>query len=108
MFQCSIYPLQKRQKILIAKTYPSARIAGMTHDLHLIGNDYQWLLTIFYITYIIFEFQALMWKIVPPQYVILETKSSSGPDPGSWDLSWEWWLLQTCFMAQLYSLICQY
>lgn len=44
----------------------NARIAGMSKDLHLVRNDYQWLLTIFYITYIIFEFQTLMWKVVPP------------------------------------------
>ncbi|KAK4697800.1 hypothetical protein P7C71_g329, partial [Lecanoromycetidae sp. Uapishka_2] len=44
----------------------NAKIAGMSKDLKLVGNDYQWLLTIFYITYIIFEFQTLMWKIVPP------------------------------------------
>lgn len=44
----------------------NARIAGMTKDLKLVGNDYQWLLTIFYITYIIFEWQSLMWKVVPP------------------------------------------
>ena len=44
----------------------NARIAGMTKELHLVHNDYQWLLTIFYITYIIFEFQVLMWKVVPP------------------------------------------
>lgn len=44
----------------------NARIAGMTKELHLEGNDYQWLLTIFYITYILFEFQVLVWKIVPP------------------------------------------
>ena len=55
----------------------SARIAGMTKDLHLVGNDYQWLLTIFYITYILFEFQTLMWKIVPPQCVFSETESSA-------------------------------
>lgn len=48
----------------------------MTKDLHLVGNDYQWLLIIFYITYIVFEFQTLMWKIVPPQYVFSETKPS--------------------------------
>lgn len=72
----------------------------MTHDLQLVGNDYQWLLTIFYITYIVFEFQALMWKIVPPQYVFSETKFSSGLDPVSGDLSRQWWLLQTCFMAR--------
>ena len=45
----------------------NAKIAGMSKDLHLgNGNKYQWLLTIFYISYIVFEFQALMWKIVPP------------------------------------------
>lgn len=39
----------------------------MEKDLGLKGNNrYQWLLNIFYIPYIIFEFQALMWKIVPP------------------------------------------
>lgn len=44
----------------------NARIAGMSKDLDLVGNRYQRLLTIFYITYILFEFQTLMWKIVPP------------------------------------------
>lgn len=44
----------------------NARIAGMTKDLDLAGDDYQWLLTIFYIAYVIFEFQTLMWKVVPP------------------------------------------
>ncbi|KAL9029938.1 MAG: hypothetical protein Q9196_001886 [Gyalolechia fulgens] len=45
----------------------NARIAGMEEDLDMEhGNRYQWLLNIFYIAYIVFEFQALMWKIVPP------------------------------------------
>ncbi|KAF2739561.1 MFS general substrate transporter [Polyplosphaeria fusca] len=44
----------------------NARIAGMEDDLHLSSDQYDWLLTIFYISYIIFEFQAIMWKIVPP------------------------------------------
>lgn len=44
----------------------NAKVAGMNEDLDLDGDDYDWLLTIFYISYIIFEFQALMWKIVPP------------------------------------------
>ena len=42
----------------------------MTKALHLEGNDYEWLLNIFYITYILFEFQVLMWKLVPPHMVI--------------------------------------
>ncbi|KAI4101193.1 MAG: hypothetical protein L6R37_005043 [Teloschistes peruensis] len=44
----------------------NARIAGMEEDLELHGQRYQWLLNIFYISYIVFEFQALMWKILPP------------------------------------------
>jgi hypothetical protein len=46
--------------------HSNARIAGMREDLDLNGERYDWLLTIFYISYIIFEFQAIMWKIVPP------------------------------------------
>jgi MFS family permease len=38
----------------------------MDEDLHLSSADYQWLLTIFYISYILFEWFALMWKIIPP------------------------------------------
>ncbi|PGH29232.1 retrograde regulation protein 2 [[Emmonsia] crescens] len=44
----------------------NARIAGMEEDLQLDGNRYEWLLTIFYISYIAFQFQGLMWKILPP------------------------------------------
>lgn len=38
----------------------------MERDLHLTSSEYQWLLTIFYISYIVFGFLALMWKVVPP------------------------------------------
>lgn len=38
----------------------------METDLSLNGHDYAWLLTIFYITYTVMEFQILMWKVVPP------------------------------------------
>ena len=44
----------------------NARIAGFQQDLHLSGEQYDWLLTIFYISYILFEFQAMMWKLLPP------------------------------------------
>ncbi|KAJ5567195.1 hypothetical protein N7535_006501 [Penicillium sp. DV-2018c] len=44
----------------------NAKIAGMEEDLNLNGKSYAWLLTIFYISYTVFEFQALMWKIVKP------------------------------------------
>jgi hypothetical protein len=38
----------------------------MKEDLSLNDNSYTWLLLIFYISYVVFEFQALMWKIVKP------------------------------------------
>ncbi|RJE26498.1 Major Facilitator Superfamily [Aspergillus sclerotialis] len=44
----------------------NAKIAGMQDELKLGGKDYSWLLTIFYISYTVFEFQALMWKIMAP------------------------------------------
>lgn len=38
----------------------NARIAGMSEDLHLdVDGRYDWLLTIFYISYILFEFQIV-------------------------------------------------
>lgn len=47
----------------------NAKIAGMATDLNLTGNKYQWLINIFYITYIIFDFSILLWKIFPPHIV---------------------------------------
>ncbi|KAK7935950.1 pantothenate transporter liz1 [Apiospora marii] len=44
----------------------NARIAGMEEDLGLRGDQYEWLLTIFYIPYILFEFLIIMWKVLPP------------------------------------------
>ncbi|KAI9376232.1 major facilitator superfamily domain-containing protein [Aspergillus egyptiacus] len=44
----------------------NARIAGMEEDLDIQGNRYSWLLTIFYISYTLFEPLALMWKLMPP------------------------------------------
>ncbi|KAI0413150.1 major facilitator superfamily domain-containing protein [Xylaria grammica] len=46
----------------------NAQSAGMGEDLGLSDDQYQWLLTIFYIPYIVFEGAALMWKIVPPHW----------------------------------------
>ncbi|KAI1076807.1 MFS general substrate transporter [Whalleya microplaca] len=47
----------------------NAKIAGMDKELQLTGNRYQWLLNIFYITYVVFEFGVLLWKIFPPHIV---------------------------------------
>jgi len=40
----------------------------MSKDLHLSANsnDYNWLLTIFYIAYIVFQGNSFMWNVVPP------------------------------------------
>ncbi|KAI9744824.1 MAG: hypothetical protein M1818_001749 [Claussenomyces sp. TS43310] len=47
----------------------NAEIAGMPEALQLIGDQYSWLLTIFYITYILFEFSLLFWKVFPAHIV---------------------------------------
>ncbi|KAI0395220.1 MFS general substrate transporter [Xylariaceae sp. FL0594] len=48
----------------------NARIAGLEHDFFP-GNSskYQWLINIFYITYVLAEFGVLLWKIFPPHIV---------------------------------------
>ncbi|KAI6715076.1 hypothetical protein JHW43_002442 [Diplocarpon mali] len=44
----------------------NARIAGMAEALDIGSASYEWLLTIFYISYIVFEPFGLMWKVIPP------------------------------------------
>ncbi|KAK0641096.1 major facilitator superfamily transporter [Cercophora newfieldiana] len=44
----------------------NAQTAGMGESLGFDDEKYQWLLTIFYIPYILFEWFAVMWKLVPP------------------------------------------
>ncbi|KAJ5345689.1 hypothetical protein N7452_003693 [Penicillium brevicompactum] len=44
----------------------NAKIAGMQEDLSLNSKSYAWLLTIFYISYTVFEVFGLMWKVVKP------------------------------------------
>ncbi|KAI5812936.1 major facilitator superfamily domain-containing protein [Pyronema omphalodes] len=43
----------------------NAKIAGMEEDLDLKGDRYEWLLTAFYITYILFQWTTLCWKVFP-------------------------------------------
>jgi sugar phosphate permease len=38
----------------------------MQEDLHLSSSQFDWLLTIFYISYICFAPLSIMWKVVPP------------------------------------------
>lgn len=48
----------------------NAKIAGLTDDLRLSDNQYEWLLTAFYIMYILFEWMTLCFKIFPPHIYI--------------------------------------
>ncbi|KAF2855876.1 MFS general substrate transporter [Plenodomus tracheiphilus IPT5] len=48
----------------------NARIAGLADDLNLSSSQYHWLLWAFYITYILFEWMTLMYRIVPPHIYI--------------------------------------
>lgn len=41
----------------------------MGKALHLSSSEYAWFATIFYITYIVFEFSLLFWKLYPPHLV---------------------------------------
>ncbi|KAL1587911.1 hypothetical protein WHR41_03420 [Cladosporium halotolerans] len=48
----------------------NAKIAGLTDDLALSDSQYEWLLTAFYIMYILFEWMTVMYQIVPPHIYI--------------------------------------
>ncbi|KAL2349736.1 major facilitator superfamily domain-containing protein [Cryomyces antarcticus] len=48
----------------------NAKIAGLSRDLRLSSSQYEWLLTVFYITYILFEWMTLMYRVVPPHIYI--------------------------------------
>lgn len=52
----------------IANRVRNAEVAGMQRELGLSSKQFTWLLTIFYIAYVVFEFQALLWKFIPPRY----------------------------------------
>lgn len=57
---CFVSQTESHQGLTIF--HRNAKIAGLTKDLKFSknGDDYAWLLTIFYISYIIFEWFALM------------------------------------------------
>jgi MFS family permease len=48
----------------------NAKIAGLTRDLNLSNSQYEWLLTAFYITYIVFEWMTLCYRLIPPHIYI--------------------------------------
>ncbi|KAL9072975.1 MAG: hypothetical protein Q9161_003197 [Pseudevernia consocians] len=56
----------------------NARIAGLSEDLHLSSLQYEWLLRAFYITYILFEWMTLLWKVFPPHIYLAICVASWG------------------------------
>ncbi|MCJ1477725.1 hypothetical protein MMC13_006398 [Lambiella insularis] len=56
----------------------NAKIAGLTEDLRLSSSQYEWLLTAFYITYILFEWMTLLYRVVPPHIYISVCVASWG------------------------------
>ncbi|MCJ1403690.1 hypothetical protein MMC11_006913 [Xylographa trunciseda] len=56
----------------------NAKIAGLSEDLQLSSSQYQWLLTAFYITYILFEWMTLLYRVVPPHIYIALCVASWG------------------------------
>ncbi|KAF2098775.1 MFS general substrate transporter [Rhizodiscina lignyota] len=48
----------------------NANTAGMSKDLHLSDNQYQWLLTVLYLGYMLFDWQTVFYKILPARYYV--------------------------------------
>ncbi|KAM3424543.1 hypothetical protein BST61_g6539 [Cercospora zeina] len=48
----------------------NAKTAGLTTDLSLSDAQFEWLLTTFYITYVLFEWMTLCYKLFPPHIYI--------------------------------------
>lgn len=63
-FVCVLYMLSYLDRGNIG----NAKTAGMTKTLKIKDDKYQWLLTIFYISYITFQSLTLLWKVFPPRY----------------------------------------
>ncbi|EFQ96823.1 pantothenate transporter liz1 [Nannizzia gypsea CBS 118893] len=51
----------------------NARIAGMDVDLQLYGDRFDWLSTVFFIPFVIFHFQVVMWKRFRHDYMLVFT-----------------------------------
>ncbi|OCT47129.1 MFS transporter [Cladophialophora carrionii] len=48
----------------------NANTAGMSEDLGLTDNQYQWCLTSLYLGYILFDWQTVFYKILPARYYV--------------------------------------
>lgn len=56
----------------------NAKIAGLSEDLSLSSWQYEWLLRAFYITYILFEWMTLLYRVIPPHIYIALCVASWG------------------------------
>lgn len=63
-YLCSLYLLS----FLDRGNIGNANTAGMSDDLGITDAQYQWFLTIFYISYICFEPMIMLWKVFPPRW----------------------------------------
>ncbi|KAK0742409.1 major facilitator superfamily domain-containing protein [Apiosordaria backusii] len=74
----------------------NAETAGMSADLGFDDEHFQWLLTIFYIPYILFEGFALMWKIMPPHIWATITVTTWGLASTLQSTAFNWQGLMVC------------
>lgn len=65
-FVCALYLFSYLDRSNIG----NANTAGMSKDLGLSDGQYKWLLTMFYIAYICFQWTTLLWKMFQPQKYI--------------------------------------
>ncbi|MCJ1466352.1 hypothetical protein MMC07_004971 [Pseudocyphellaria aurata] len=56
----------------------NAKIAGLSEDLKLNSSQFEWLLKAFYVTYIVFEWMALLYRVIPPHIYITICVASWG------------------------------
>ncbi|KAF8463486.1 major facilitator superfamily domain-containing protein [Kalaharituber pfeilii] len=71
----------------------NARIAGLEEDLELTGSQYEWLLTSFYITYIVFEWMTLLWRFIPAHKYIAWCVAGWGFIASIQALAWNWQIM---------------
>lgn len=56
----------------------NAKIAGLSEDLKLNSSQFEWLLKSFYVTYVSFEWMALLYRVIPPHTYIAICVASWG------------------------------
>ena len=71
----------------------NARIAGLETDLSLAPGQYDWLLTAFYITYIAFEWMALLFRALPAHIYMSMTVLAWGLIASAQSLTTKFWQL---------------